>query len=81
MPWVAQARGAEAVTADLHTIAAAADIVFGRPGPDPRSPAPVEAGGLAAAVPRAAAEEAVRLLIIVALVDGSIPARTHALDL
>ncbi|MBN8916932.1 MAG: hypothetical protein J0I31_15155 [Rhizobiales bacterium] len=74
MLWVSQAKGAAAVTpADRHTIAAAAEVVFGRP-PGGSLPGPVDPAGLAARLPGPAAAEAMRLITVVALVDGSIDA-------
>lgn len=75
MLWVAQAHGAGAVTpADRHTIGAAAEVVFARPVPDFAALRPVDAPALAAAVSGADAQEALRLLTVAALVDGSIDA-------
>lgn len=74
MLWVSQAKGAAAVTpADRHTIAAAAEVVFGRP-PGGILPGPVDPAGLAARLSGPAAAEAMRLITVVALVDGSIDA-------
>lgn len=78
MLWVAQA-GTAVTPADRHTIAAAAEIVFGRPPGGP-APSPVDPAGLAARLSGPSAAEAMRLITVVALVDGRIdPARIDRL--
>ena len=72
---IAAIHGPEAVTeADRAMLRATAEIVFARPMADPSALTPITPAAFEAAVAGPEAEEAVRLLTVTALVDGSLDA-------
>jgi hypothetical protein len=72
---VASVHGEAAVTtADRATLLAAARIVFARPGVDLDAIRPISPASFGAAVAGSEAEEALRLVTVAALIDGSLDA-------